>query len=383
MKVTPQLALTFLLALLSLPAQSQIVVDQNGGGDYLTIQEGVDAASPLGETVLVMPGVYAEWHEHDVLGTERRVNVYFEGGITLISAGGPGVTIIDGGGVTEYGVIALPIDAGIPGIPPFTPVVEGFTVRNGWPWYPSKGIVAVGGEALGNVVTGYHYGLASGAGHDYTGISGGRSRELSSLIAGNTATDNNTGICIDALDSGFVEALVTENAVTDNACGVFVTGPDNSVRLVGNEICLNGTGIYVDQGSSTSSGHVHVEMARNLIADNTARNIRVYNSWSWSGHWTDLDIGGSIQDANDIYGSPQNMMLVLDGGVEIDVDARYNYWGSTFCDEFEPLFHTEGMDDSLLLYLPYVDESHAVVYEECEFSSTENTSWGAIKALYR
>ena len=37
-----------------------IYVDQSGGGNYLTIQEGVDAPSGWGDIVLVAPGTYVE-----------------------------------------------------------------------------------------------------------------------------------------------------------------------------------------------------------------------------------------------------------------------------------------------------------------------------------
>ena len=93
---------------------STVYVDWNGGGDYLTIQEGVTAAS-RDDTVLVLPGTYS--------GPLNR-DISFEGkDVYLLSEMGADLTIIDcenAGRGFEFTHGETP-DA----------VVEGFTVMNG------------------------------------------------------------------------------------------------------------------------------------------------------------------------------------------------------------------------------------------------------------
>ena len=91
-----------------------IRVDVAGGGDFLTIQEGIDAAASL-DTVRVAPGTYA--------GPLNR-NLTFDGkDIALVSDAGPGATIIDCEGQDRgFFITQGETPAGL---------IRGFTVRNG------------------------------------------------------------------------------------------------------------------------------------------------------------------------------------------------------------------------------------------------------------
>jgi len=103
-----------LCSLCALPATADtIVVDVNGTGNFLTIQDGLDAAAP-GDTVLVHPGTYS--------GPGNRWLEFGGKDIVLVSVAGQGETTIDlyagGFGFTS-------------GESPLA-VVDGFTVANGW-----------------------------------------------------------------------------------------------------------------------------------------------------------------------------------------------------------------------------------------------------------
>ncbi len=87
-----------------------IHVDVNGGGDHLTIQDGLNAADD-GDTVLVAPGVHAPF-DFPLLNA------------TLRSTGGNATTIVDGGGTERC------IELDYTYITEATRI-EGFTFRNG------------------------------------------------------------------------------------------------------------------------------------------------------------------------------------------------------------------------------------------------------------
>jgi len=74
-----------------------IVVDSQGGGDHVTIQEGLNAAT-TGDTVLVMPGTYYE---------TLTFSGPTPGGVTLLGAEGPGVTTVDGQGLLGSPLLSL------------------------------------------------------------------------------------------------------------------------------------------------------------------------------------------------------------------------------------------------------------------------------------
>jgi len=96
------------------PPPQVIYVDVDGGGDYLTIQEGLDAAN-AGDTVYVQPGVY--------VGALNRGLTFGGRNIVLRSRWGRSSVIIDCQGEGRAFYLVDGEDE--------TALIEGFTVRNG------------------------------------------------------------------------------------------------------------------------------------------------------------------------------------------------------------------------------------------------------------
>ncbi len=112
------LALPALLMLAAVPPVAAVItVDDAGGGDYDTIQEGLDAAAG-GDTVLVIAGTYTGDGNRDLtFGTKNLV---------LRSESGAAATIIDGETENNHRIIDFST-----GSQDTTCVVEEFTITNG------------------------------------------------------------------------------------------------------------------------------------------------------------------------------------------------------------------------------------------------------------
>ena len=89
-----------------------------------------------------------------------------------------------------------------------------------------------------------------------------------------------------------------------------------------------------------------------------------------------------MENANDCYGAPTSLKLVT-YDYDVFVYATHNYWGSVACTTFVPLFDiAESFPETAFVFEPFIDESHLVTYD-CQGVPVRESSWGAIKALYR
>jgi hypothetical protein len=375
-----------LLAVLPAPAAADvIIVDGSGGGDYLTIQEGVDAAS-AGDTVLVYPGTYTDIHDSHSQGYP--VNVDFYQRLILKSLSGPDVTVIEGGGLTVFGILSdWSSDV----------VVEGFTVTGaGWFDWWGAAICITDGEVRGNVCTGSLVGITDNPWWDAgSALEESEVRSRGLVVADNKLEGNDVGINVryggmvmDNTVEGNVagihvrgDAVVSGNSVSGNQLGVAVYGPVN-MSLVGNEISENTKGITIRNPSHNVGARYSIDLQANRIVDNTEMNIEICLEEMSTGSDCHVTIGGAPEHANDIYGAPINLKATA-YNVDLLLDATYNYWGSIACSTFVPLFDIhESVPDSAFIFEPFLDETHTIAYN-CQGVPVQNKTWGSIKSLYR
>jgi hypothetical protein len=233
--VKPIQLLSSVLALVAAPCvlASTIRVPK----DQPTIQAGINAAKN-GDTVLVSPGKYVE-------------NINFNGkAITVMSAEGPKITIIDGGTVAPVVVFTTNEDT--------HSVVNGFTLQNG------QGGISINSASptlINNVIK--NNTALNGGG---IGVVDGSPVIAGSLIGGNSAQFGG-GVFI----SGESKAQIIHNTVSNNSSGwggafglngagkVFIE--DN--QILGNDATLMGGGFWIVNEADEI-------IVQNLIANNWA-----------------------------------------------------------------------------------------------------------------
>jgi hypothetical protein len=368
--LTPTISILVLLFASVGPAVV-ITVDADGGADYVTIQEAVDVAANS-DTVLVYPGTYTgshycEWQEHPTC-------VCLHSEVTLMSAEGPDETFID---------VVEPSGRGVCSDYALDVVVEGFTFTcGGGAGDPSA--VAINleqGEVRGNVISGFGAAVSTWPPWlDYRGPAGQPGRQ-ETVIEANTLTGNGTGVGL--FLSGASTVAVVDNVITDNTgSGVNARGVGD-LSIVGNEISRNLTGVSLTNPSHTVGVQFEIEMFGNTIIDSEHNNVDVWFVDVGVGTVCDLTLGGDIGSGNDIYGAGWYNVEVESESVAVFVDATYNYWGSTVCADVVPMFRIHDTEPSpVFSFEPFVDETHTSMYD-CQAVPAHESSWGALKALYR
>jgi hypothetical protein len=219
--------------------------------DYPTIQSAIDAAA-TGDTVLVAAGTYNE-------------TIDFQSkGITVASDSGAASTIINGDGVGH--VVAMSANPGE------TPVLRGFTVRNGGPY----------GEVDGAIATGYG----------------------PALIENNTITANR--FCQGgAITASFSAATIRNNVISGNSqvlCSGGVGGAGVSIQGEGTVQVLNN----VITGNRHDSGAGGVELFG--AGTPTIRGNVIKDNVGW--------VGGGVSLVNDSDATITNNIIVGNQGAQ-------------------------------------------------------------------
>jgi hypothetical protein len=257
---------------LSSPALSRTWhILNDGSGDALTVQAGIDSAS-VGDTVLVGPGTYPE--QVNFLGKN----------VVVLSSGGPSQTTLDGTGLSGRVVRFYSGESR-------SAVLEGFSITGG-----QGGIIIMDSEPsiLGNWVIGNHSPEDGGG----IGCVGNMQVPPSwhPLIKGNRIVDNvaeNLGAGL-ALEWDIISE-VTDNFVFNNETirgdggGIYFINdstPGTVIRrnfVANNRAGDHGGGIYIAQIGDT--GPSELEVSENVVWKNYAHGSAPITPNSGGGIW--------------------------------------------------------------------------------------------------
>ena len=319
------------------------------------IYEAVDSAA-YGDTVLVAPGTY---YRERIKYTETSVAVWLwlKDGVTIMSEGGPEVTVLMETAPTPANIVVYGdtvVDA----------MFGGFTIEHGWPgvlgssgaWDDAILIKFADAVIENNVIRSFWAGIyvRNGSPHDGTPV-----------IRGNDVQYCDYGIMVGDVyrfDTPLIEANTLKYC--DYGINVWNSHP----YILGNIIAGNTESGLLFDGWSQS------EMHSNKIIGNGKYGVEDRTDYAYQSPCLNCTL--TRETANDVYGNGlYDVYFVEETGLGL-FGARYNYWGN-LCPQPSQFY---GRVDVVV----WVDSTHTVVCTDCDncHHSTESTTWGAIKALF-
>ena len=313
----------------SMTRANTIYVDCNGGGDYLKVQEGINAALN-GDTVLVAPCTYYE-------------NIDFNGkNIVLISELGPDTTVINAGGSG----ITVNLTSG----EDTTTVIEGFTITGAAGMYHGGGI---------------HCENASPA--------------IRNNIIRNNSSDWGAGVyCVNG--NSRIEWNVIEENDAYGGAGIRL-GQDFNGSVVGNIIRKNtsisgGTGLRTETGSSPL-------IANNLIVENHGGSIVTFTGSSSSPKFfhntvdnnegsnvVQIHGGASPEVWNNIVSNNIGIGIANSGGAGFSI-AFNNVWNNSEGDYYNCSSDSGGLSADPLFSDPTNGDYHLSFQSPCIDSAAD------------